>query len=57
LSYVSTWNITSEKHLDSHLTLVSTGRELDFEFGTNGEAEALLEWIDAHSTELKPKVV
>ena len=27
------------------------------EFGTDGQAEVLLEWFDAHSTELKPKPV
>ncbi len=26
-----------------------------FKFGTDGQAEALLEWFEAHSTEIKPK--
>ena len=29
----------------------------DFKFGSNGQAEALLEWFDANCTELKPKAV
>jgi hypothetical protein len=29
----------------------------DFKLGTDGEAEALVEWFDAHSTVLKPKPV
>jgi hypothetical protein len=57
LSYVYTWDVTFENHADNHMTIFSGGREIDFEFGTDGQAEALLEWLDAHSTELKPKVV
>jgi hypothetical protein len=26
-----------------------------FQFGTDGQAEALLQWFEAHSTEIKPK--
>jgi hypothetical protein len=57
VSVIQTWNIHSEEHPDNHLTIHVGGRDLDFEFGTDGQAEALLEWFDAHSTELKPKPV
>ena len=36
--------------------LILGGVELEaFKFGTDGEAEALLEWFDARSIEIKPK--
>jgi hypothetical protein len=49
---VHTFTLYGKKYLQ-----IDGGELRPFEFGTNGEAEALLEWFDAHSTELKPKPV
>jgi hypothetical protein len=43
---------------DEYLQLSTSGANGDaiyYQFGTDGGAEALLEWLDAHSVELKPK--
>jgi hypothetical protein len=51
---VETGEFVGDRKILVHL---GPGQGKSFTFGTDGEAEALLEWFDAHSTELKPKPV
>jgi hypothetical protein len=58
VAYVTTWTGVGDpgaKYLGIHAG--GGAAPMDLEFATDGRAEALLEWFDAHSVELKPKAL